>query len=37
MLACLTFLGERRSLGSLIEATPILREVDRAGRQPASP
>jgi len=32
-LACLTLLGERRSLGSLIERTPVLRELDRVGRQ----
>ena len=31
-LAGLTFLGERRSLGSLIERTPGLRELDRLGR-----
>jgi hypothetical protein len=33
-LAGLNLLGERRSLGELIERTPILREVDRLGRQP---
>jgi hypothetical protein len=31
-LAGLTFLGERRSIGSLIERTPGLRELDRLGR-----
>jgi hypothetical protein len=34
-LAGLTLLGERASLGSLIERTPVLRELDRWGRQPA--
>jgi hypothetical protein len=33
-LAGLTLLGERKSLGSLIERTPLLRELDRLGRQP---
>jgi hypothetical protein len=33
-LAGLTFLGERRSLGELIERTPGLRTLDRLGRQP---
>ena len=33
-LASLTLLGERRSLGELIERTPVLRELDRFGRQP---
>ena len=33
-LAGLTFLGERRSLGVLIETTPVFRELDRWGRQP---
>ena len=33
-LAGLTLLGERRSLGALIERTPVLRELDRWGRQP---
>ena len=32
-LAGLTLLGERRSLGTLIERTPVLRDVDRLGRQ----
>jgi hypothetical protein len=32
-LAGLTLLGERRSLGSLIERTPVLRELDAAGRR----
>ncbi|MBA2461957.1 MAG: glycosyltransferase [Actinobacteria bacterium] len=32
-LAGLTFLGERRSLGSLIEKTPLVRGLDRLGRQ----
>jgi len=34
-LAGLTLLGERTSLGSLIERTPLIRELDRLGRQPA--
>lgn len=33
-LAGLTILGERRSLGGLIERTPGLRELDAAGRVP---
>ena len=33
-LGGLTVLGEWRSLGALIERTPGLRELDRAGRQP---
>lgn len=33
-LAGLTLLGERRSLGALIERTPGFRELDRWGRQP---
>jgi hypothetical protein len=33
-LAGLTLLGERRSLGRLIERTPLLRELDAAGRAP---
>jgi glucosyl-3-phosphoglycerate synthase len=33
-LAGLTLLGERRSLGRLIERTPILRELDSMGRIP---
>jgi hypothetical protein len=33
-LAGLTLLGERRSLGELIEGTPILRELDAWGRLP---
>ena len=33
-LAGLTILGERRSLGELIERTPVLREVDAWGRRP---
>ena len=33
-LAGLNLLGERRSLGELIERTPILRDLDRLGRQP---
>jgi UDP-N-acetylmuramyl pentapeptide phosphotransferase/UDP-N-acetylglucosamine-1-phosphate transferase len=32
-LAGLTLLGERRSLGELIERTPGLRTLDRLGRQ----
>ena len=31
-LAALTVAGERRSLGSLIERTPVLRELDAWGR-----
>ncbi len=33
-LAGLTILGEKRSLGDLIEQTPVLRELDALGRQP---
>ena len=33
-LAGLTLLGERRSLGALIERTPVFRELDALGRQP---
>jgi hypothetical protein len=33
-LAGLTILGERRSLGELIERTPGLRTLDRVGREP---
>ena len=33
-LAGLTLLGERRSLGELIERTPGLRSLDRLGREP---
>jgi Glycosyl transferase family 2 len=32
-LASLTALGERRSLGKLIESTPLLREMDAMGRR----
>jgi hypothetical protein len=32
-LAGLTLLGERRSIGSLIERTPVLRELDAFGRR----
>jgi Glycosyl transferase family 2 len=32
MLAGLTLIGERRSLGELIERTPVLRELDSFGR-----
>jgi UDP-GlcNAc:undecaprenyl-phosphate GlcNAc-1-phosphate transferase len=32
-LAGLTLLGERRSLGALIESTPPFRELDALGRQ----
>ena len=31
-LSLLTVIGERRSLGALIESTPVLRDLDRAGR-----
>jgi UDP-N-acetylmuramyl pentapeptide phosphotransferase/UDP-N-acetylglucosamine-1-phosphate transferase len=31
-LSLLTVVGERRSLGKLIESTPILRDLDRFGR-----
>ena len=34
-LAGLTILGERRSLGELIERTPVFRQVDGWGRQPS--
>jgi UDP-N-acetylmuramyl pentapeptide phosphotransferase/UDP-N-acetylglucosamine-1-phosphate transferase len=34
VLAGLNLLGERRSLGRLIERTPVLRDLDRLGRQP---
>jgi hypothetical protein len=34
-LAGLTLLGERRSLGELIERTPVFRELDALGRQEA--
>jgi len=34
-LAGLTLFGERRSLGALIERTPLLRKLDRLGRQGA--
>jgi hypothetical protein len=33
-LAGLTLLGERRSLGALIERTPLFRDLDAWGRQP---
>jgi hypothetical protein len=33
-LAGLTLLGERRSLGELIERTPGLSQIDAYGRQP---
>jgi len=33
-LAGLTLLGETRSLGGLVERTPVLRELDALGRQP---
>jgi hypothetical protein len=33
-LASLNILGEARSLGELIERTPLLRELDALGRQP---
>ena len=33
-LAGLTLLGETRSLGELIERTPVLRELDALGREP---
>ena len=31
-LSLLTLVGERRSLGALIESTPVLRDLDRLGR-----
>ena len=31
-LAALTVLGERRSLGRMMESTPVLRELDALGR-----
>jgi len=34
VLAALTLLGERRSLGELIERTPVLSDIDAFGRQP---
>jgi hypothetical protein len=34
VLAGLTVLGERRSLGELIERTPGLRQLDALGRRP---
>jgi hypothetical protein len=34
VLAGVTLLGETRSLGELIERTPVLRELDALGRQP---
>ena len=34
-LAGLTLLGERRSLGALIERTPVLRELDALGQATA--
>ncbi|HYK06423.1 MAG TPA: hypothetical protein VEW11_01525, partial [Gaiellaceae bacterium] len=34
-LAGLTLLGERRSLGSYIERTPVVRDIDAWGRQPS--
>jgi hypothetical protein len=33
-LAGLNLLGEFRSLGELIERTPVVRDFDRLGRQP---
>jgi hypothetical protein len=33
-LAGLTIFGERRSLGELIERTPVLRDLDAWGRRP---
>lgn len=33
-LSLLTVAGERRSLGGVIESTPVLRELDSLGRQP---
>ena len=33
-LASLNLIGETRSLGELIERTPVLRDLDRLGRQP---
>jgi hypothetical protein len=34
-LAALTLIGERRSLGALIERTPLLKELDAWGRPEA--
>jgi hypothetical protein len=34
LLAGLTLVGERHSLGALIERTPLLRELDHLGREP---
>ncbi len=34
ILAAVTVLGERRSLGGLIESTPVLRSLDALGRYP---
>ena len=31
-LSLLTLVGERRSLGAVIESTPVLRDLDRLGR-----
>jgi UDP-N-acetylmuramyl pentapeptide phosphotransferase/UDP-N-acetylglucosamine-1-phosphate transferase len=33
-LAVLNLVGDQRSLGTLIERTPILRDLDEWGRQP---
>jgi hypothetical protein len=33
-LASLNILGEARSLGDVIERTPLLRDLDALGRQP---
>jgi hypothetical protein len=33
-LAAVTLAGERRSLGALIESTPVLRDLDALGRYP---
>jgi hypothetical protein len=33
-LAGLNLLGERTSIGRLVERTPVLRELDRLGRLP---
>jgi hypothetical protein len=34
LLAAVTVLGEHRSLGTLIERTPVLKTLDALGRHP---